>query len=76
MARSIFPVQNERRGIPRQDQLDVVFGLQYAVLAKSVKGLNDKICAGVRGVMLSSVDWVFSTAGAALVIEANKETMK
>jgi hypothetical protein len=34
------------------------------VLAKCVKGLNDEICDGVRGVMLD---------GAALTLEANKE---
>jgi hypothetical protein len=38
--------------------------LQYAVLAKSVKGLNDEICDELRGVILG---------GAALTIEANKE---
>ena len=34
------------------------------MLAKSVKGLNEEICDGLRGVMLD---------GAALTIEANKE---
>ena len=50
--------------VPWQDQLIVELGLQYAVLAKCVKGLNEEIWEGVRGVMLD---------GAALTLEANKE---
>ena len=33
-----------------QEKLIVVSGLQYAVLAKNVKGVNDKICIVLRGV--------------------------
>ena len=58
--------QNQRKDIQPQDQLIVLLGLQYAALAKSVKGLYAETCDGVRGMMP-----VFG--GAALTIEANKE---
>ena len=42
----------ERIGdVQPQEKLIVVSGLQYAVLAKNVKGVNDEICAALRGVM-------------------------
>ena len=60
----VRPFQSKRNDLPSQDQLIVVFGLQYAVLAKCVKGLKDVTCDGLRGVMLD---------GAAFTMEANKE---
>ena len=42
----------------------VAFVVQYAALAKCVKGLYDETCDELRGVMLG---------GAALAIEANKK---
>ena len=61
-----WPVQfqNQKKDVQAQDQSSVILGLQYAALAKSVKGLYDETCDGLRGVM---------PGGAALTIEANKE---
>jgi transcriptional regulator of met regulon len=38
--------------VPPQLKLIVVLGLQYAALAKNVKGVNSEICAELRVVML------------------------
>ena len=46
-------LQNEKiEDVPPQVKLIVVLGLQYAALAKNVKGVNDEICVELRAVML------------------------
>ena len=45
-----FSCIEKKRDIPRQDQSIVVLELQYAALAKKVKGLNEEISSELRRV--------------------------
>ena len=71
-------MQNKRIGdIPPQLKLIVVLGLQYAVLAKKVKGVYDEIFVELRAVMFCPRVFEGSNPGTALTIDASrKEKMK
>jgi hypothetical protein len=63
---------NERiEDVPPQVKLIVELGLQYAALAKNVKGVNDEICAELRAVMLCLL--AISNPGAALTKDASRK---
>ena len=68
-------LQNKRiEDVPPQLKLIVVLGLQYAALAKNVKGVNDEICAELRAVMLCLLEgWTSSNPGAALTVDARRK---
>ena len=69
--------QNERiEEVPPQLKSIVVLGLQYAVLAKNVKGVNDEICSELRAEMLCLLSgWTSSESnpGTALTTEASRK---
>ena len=61
--------------VPPQLKLIVVLGLQYAVLAKKLNGVNDEICAELRVEMLCLLEgWTASSnPGAALIRDASRK---
>jgi hypothetical protein len=69
-------LQNESiEDVPPQLKFNVVLGLQYAALAKDVKGMNDEIWAELRVVMMLCLlaGWTSSNPGAALTIDASSK---
>ena len=68
------PANEKIEDVPPQLKSFVVLGLQYAALAKYVKGVNDEICAELRAVMLCLLEgWTSPNPGAALTIGASRK---
>jgi hypothetical protein len=73
--RPVNHLQNKSiEDVPPQLKLIVVLELQYAALAKNVKGVNDEICVELRAVMLCLLEgWTRFNPGAALTIDASSK---